>query len=37
MAEKKENQQRKEKIILYFRRVPDRKAFIQQPDQPWNL
>ena len=30
-------ERRKEKTILYFRRIPDRKAFIQQPDQPWNL
>ena len=27
----------KNENLLYFRRVPDRKAFIQQPDQPWNL
>ena len=27
----------KKKTLLYFRRIPDRKAFIQQPDQPWHL
>ena len=26
-----------EKTQLYFRIIPVRKAFVQQPDQPWNL
>ncbi len=35
--QRRTEERRKEKTLLYFRRIPDRKAFIQQPDQPWNL
>ncbi len=37
MAEDKVSNEGKEEAVLHLSRVLNRKAFIQQPDQPWHL
>lgn len=37
MAEDKVSNEGKKEAVLHLCRVFDRKAFVQQPDQPWHL
>ncbi len=37
MASGKQHGNSKKKIILYIRRIPDRKIIIEQPYQSWDL